>query len=216
MSASSEVNLKQTLRKIEYPLCAKEALSITSEIICLRITSIKNMDLALDLMSEFIFSEIDRRGNKRTVPLSPLVELQLLEILFEYFNGVTNETTRNAVFLSLFSGNTAMQRAGILNKLVSLAIGIPSPAILMAASTLMQQLGCTSPICCKLAEAIVYDYFHLIPGVADRMKVLPSIALVFTANFLTAVVENYFNTPREQVFPPENLLETITYWVSIN
>lgn len=27
MSASSEVNLKQTLRKIEYPLCAKEALN---------------------------------------------------------------------------------------------------------------------------------------------------------------------------------------------
>lgn len=27
MSAASEVNLKQTLRKIEYPLCAKEALN---------------------------------------------------------------------------------------------------------------------------------------------------------------------------------------------
>jgi hypothetical protein len=26
MSAASEVNLKQTLRKLEFPLCAKEAL----------------------------------------------------------------------------------------------------------------------------------------------------------------------------------------------
>lgn len=26
MSGSSEVNLKQTLRKLEYPLCAQEAL----------------------------------------------------------------------------------------------------------------------------------------------------------------------------------------------
>lgn len=31
MSGSSEVNLKQTLRKLEYPLCAQEALKKISK-----------------------------------------------------------------------------------------------------------------------------------------------------------------------------------------
>ncbi|KAJ3662617.1 hypothetical protein Zmor_006956 [Zophobas morio] len=217
MSAASEVNLKQTLRKLEFPLCAKEALNKIGELICGRITSIKNMDLALDLMSEFIFCEVDRRGNKRSSPLSALLELQLLEILFEHFNGLTNEAARNTVFLSLFSGTTALQRAGILSKLVSLAIGIPSPAILTSASTWMQQLGCTSAHSCKLAQAIVHDYFHLVPSAADRMKILPDVAPQFTANFLTAVAENYFNSKKkDQPYPSESLLQTITQWISQN
>ncbi|RZC39028.1 C7orf26 -like, partial [Asbolus verrucosus] len=217
MSAASEVNLKQALRKIEFPLCAKEALNKIGELICGRITSIKNMDLALDLMSEFIFCEVDRRGNKRSSPLSALLELQLLEILFEHFNSLTNEAARNTVFLSLFSGTTALQRAGILSKLVSLAIGIPSPAILTSASTWMQQLGSTSVNSCKLAEAIVHDYFHLVPSAAERMKALPDVAPQFTANFLTAVAENYFNSKKkDQTYPSETLLEMITLWISQN
>jgi hypothetical protein len=182
MSAASEVNLKQTLRKLEFPLCAKEALH----------------KIALDLMSEFIFCEVDRRGNKRSSPLSSLLELQLLEILFEHFNSLANEAARNTVFLSLFSGTTALQRAGILSKLVSLAIGIPSPAILTSTSTWMQQLGCTSIHSCKLAQAIVHDYFHLVPSAAERMKILPDVAPQFTANFLTAVAENYFNSKKKR------------------
>ncbi|XP_971716.2 integrator complex subunit 15 [Tribolium castaneum] len=214
---TSEVNLKQTLRKLEFPLCAKEALNKIGELICGRITSIKNMDLALNLMSEFIFYEVDRRGNKRTSPLSALMELHLLEILFEHFNSLSNEAARNTVFLSLFSGTTAMQRAGILSKLVSLAIGIPSPAILTSASTWMQQLGCTSVNSCKLAEAIVYDYFHLVPSASERMKTLPDVAPQFTANFLTAVAENYYNSKnKDQTYPSEGLLQTITFWISQN
>lgn len=175
------------------------------------------MDLALNLMSEFIFCEIDRRGNRRSSSLTPLVELQLLEILFEYFNNVPNESARNTVFLSIFSGTTANQRAGILNKLVSLAIGIPSPLILTSASTWMQQLGSMSTNSCRLAESIVHDYFHLVPSAADKMRMLPEVSAPFTANFLTAVAEIYFNSNnKEPIYPSDTLLETITMWISEN
>lgn len=141
MSGSSEVNLKQTLRKLEYPLCAQEALKKISELLCARVTNIKNMDLSLDLIAEFVFYEVDRRGNKRPHTLTPLVELQLLEILFEFLNSISNEAARSTLFLNLFSPITANIRLGILSKLVSLAIGIPSHVILISASTWMQQLG---------------------------------------------------------------------------
>nr|XP_023022930.1 uncharacterized protein C7orf26 homolog [Leptinotarsa decemlineata] len=217
MSGSSEINLKQSLRKIDYPLCAKEALNKIVELICSRITSIKNMDLSLDLMAEFIFYEVDRRGHKRGHPLTALLELQLIEILYEYFNGISNETARNTLFLSLFSGTTASMRLGILSKLVSVSIGIPSPAILSSASAWMQQLGNTSQNCCKLAESLIQDYFYYYNFNTCRIKELPHISPQFTANFMTAIAENYFNTSKKELlFPQKVLLDTITYWITTN
>lgn len=174
------------------------------------------MDLALDLMAEFVFCEIDRRGNKKTISLNSLLELQLLEVLFDYFNSSNTEATKNAVFLSLFSGTTAASRSGILSKLISLAIGANCSAVLKSAGTWMQQLGNMSQNSCKLAEAIVRDYFILIPGSTDRLKLIREIAAEFTANFLTAVGEIYFTDNKKGClnFPPQSLLEVICHWVS--
>lgn len=174
------------------------------------------MDLALDLIAEFIFCETDRRGNKRADPLTPLLELELLDVLFDYFNGLTSEASKNTIFLSLFSGTTATLRLPILSKLVSIAIGAPSPSVLISASTWMQQLGNTSLNSCKLAEAIVKDYFVLVPEATGRLRTLPQLAPQFTANFLTAMAEIYYanNKKEPMLFPPHCLLEMVTFWVS--
>ncbi|XP_060520852.1 integrator complex subunit 15 [Cylas formicarius] len=198
MSASSEVNLKQTLRKMEYPLCAQEALNKIVELICARITSIKNMDLSLDLMAEFVFYEVDRRGHKRNYPMTPFTELQLLDILFEYLNKIPNESSRNTLFLNLFSPTTAALRLSILS------------------NTWMQQLGSTSANSCKLAESLVNDYFHLAHNPNEKLKALPNIAPQFTANFLTAIAENYFLPKKDTMFPPIKLLQCVADWVSAN
>lgn len=150
------------------------------------------MDLALDLMSEFVFCEVDRRGNKRAAPLGQLTELQLLEVLFDYFNSTSNEVFRNTVFLSLFSGSMAVLRSGTLSKFISVAIGTMSQPVLMCASVWMQQLGSTSPSSCKLGETIVNDYFVLVPGVTQQLNMLPKIAPQFVANFLTTVTEIFY------------------------
>lgn len=175
------------------------------------------MDLALDLMAEFVFAEVDRRGNKRTSALSALNELQLIEVLFEYFNNETiSEVAKNSVFLSLFSGTTAQLRAGILSKLVSVAIGTSSQSVLISAGTWMQQLGNTSANSCKLGETLVRDYFILLPSAVHRLQALPTVAPQFTANFLTAIGEIYFTDSKNNqvMFPPICLLETVTLWVS--
>ncbi|XP_050312055.1 integrator complex subunit 15 [Anthonomus grandis grandis] len=215
MSGSSDVNLKQNIRKFEYPQCAQEALKKIAELLCGRVPSIKSMDLALDLMAEFVFYEVDRRGNKRTQPLSNLTELKLLTILFEFLNNIPNETSRNTLFLNLFSPITANLRLGLLSKLVSLAVGIPSSAILASASAWMQQLGNTSSASCKLAEALVFDYVHLAPDPKETLLGLPTIAPEFTANFLTAMAENYY-VRKEKIFPPQVLLKCVTEWLTTN
>uniref|UniRef100_A0A1Y1LBH3 Uncharacterized protein n=1 Tax=Photinus pyralis TaxID=7054 RepID=A0A1Y1LBH3_PHOPY len=218
MTQLSGPEIKNSLRKLDYPLCAKEAIIKIGQLICNRIPSLKHMDLALDLMAELIFCEIDRRGNKRQSPLTSLDELQLLEILYDYINGTSNETSRNAVFLSLFSGTTAMMRSKILGKLISVAIGIPAPCVLFSASVWMQQLGNTSPNSKQLAKSLIKDYFILSPSSVPKLSVLPHIAPQFTANFLTAVSNLYFNDGNKNtiLFPPTNLLEMITLWVKDN
>lgn len=175
------------------------------------------MDLALDLIAEFVFCETDRRGNKRADVLTPLLELELLNVLFDYFNGPTSEASKNTIFLSLFSGTMATLRLPVLSKLVSIAIGAPSSSVLISASAWMQQLGNTSLNSCKLAEAIVKDYFVLVPEATERLRTLPHLAPQFTANFLTAVAEIYYTSNKKEpmLFPPQCLLEIVTFWVSV-
>lgn len=188
---------------------------LKGNLVCAKLPTIKHMDLSLDLMSEFIFCEVDRRGNKRNPPLTALAELQLLRVLFDYFESLTSEAAKNTVFLSLFSGTTASMRLGVLSKLISIAIGVSSREILIPACAWMQQLGNTSSNCCKLAETLVNDYFILVPTALQRLKVLPEIAPQFTAHFLTSVGEIYFNENKKGVpeFPPDKLLEIVTLWV---
>ncbi|KAK4877287.1 hypothetical protein RN001_009793 [Aquatica leii] len=218
MSQLSGPEIKHSLRKLDYPLCAKEAIIKIGQLICNRVPSLKHMDLALDLMAELIFCEVDRRGNKRHSPLTSLDELQLLDILYDYLNNTSNETSRNAVFLSLFSGTTAMMRSAVLSKLVSVAVGIPSPTVLSSASVWMQQLGNTSHNSNQLAKALIKDYFVLSPNIVHKLNVLPHIAPQFTANFLTAIANMYFTDGKKEAFtfPSQNLLETITLWVNEN
>ncbi|KAK5642554.1 hypothetical protein RI129_008721 [Pyrocoelia pectoralis] len=218
MAQLSGPEIKNSLRKLDYPLCAKEAIIKIGQLICNRVPSLKHMDLALDLMAELIFCEIDRRGNKRQTSLTSLDELQLLEILYDYLNSTHNETSRNAVFLSLFSGTTAMMRSNILSKLISVAIGIPAPCVLFSASVWMQQLGNTSLNSKQLAKSLINDYFILSPNSVPKLSLLPHIAPQFTANFLTAISNLYFNDVNKPsvTFPPINLLEAITLWVKDN
>ncbi|XP_065160858.1 integrator complex subunit 15 [Atheta coriaria] len=207
----SEREVKQVLRKMDYPLCAKEALNNINQLLCGRAPNIKLMDLALDLMSEFVFCEVDRRGNK-TPAFNPIQELQLLEVLYDFLNETEDETHCNTVFMNLFSGTTATQRLKILNKLVSIALGTNAPKILNSASTWMQQLGNTSTNSCKLAENIITDYFILLPKSLENIHELPVTCPQFTANFLTAIGELYF-VEGSLRFPPSCLLEAVTNWI---
>ncbi|KAK2583384.1 hypothetical protein KPH14_009373 [Odynerus spinipes] len=152
-------DIKQALRKLDFPYCAKEALS-RIEILCSRPG--KQIDLQGDLMTEFVFGEIERRG-------SPAV--------------------RNAVFLSLFPAESPRHK--ILGNLVSLAIATQNKAVLNATGIWMQQLGSTSPQSVGLARHVLNDYFVLTPKSIDKLKQLPTLASHFTANLLTAIGEVY-------------------------
>ncbi|CAG2054925.1 unnamed protein product [Timema podura] len=99
------------------------------------------MELAKDLMAEFVFCEIDRRGGRRR-KLGCIQELQLLEALCDFFKpsytSGNSDTTRNLVFMALFPPSVA-ERSRLLVKLVSMAISTKNVPVLAATGIWMQE-----------------------------------------------------------------------------
>ncbi len=102
----------------------------------------------------------------------------------------------------------------------------------------MQQIGCTSKFSIELARGVINDYFILLPDSSIKLRDLPSKAPLFTANFMTALSEIYFNSSKcyfsfthvncfikpmcisvaddKPLIPCDSLLTIITKWVSEN
>jgi len=176
------------------------------EVLCCRPG--KQVDLQMDLISEFVFGEVEKR-KKRNVTMA-IQELQLIEIMSDFFQSPGGSpAVRNALFLSLFPADSP--RYKILGNLVSLAIATQNKAVLNAAGIWMQQLGSTSSQSEGLARHLLNDYFVLTPRSIDKLKQLPVLAPHFTANLLTAISEVY-----EDKDPPTELLRLVGEWIDEN
>lgn len=89
----------------------------------------KQIDGAMEIVSEFVFCEADRRGGRRGGGLSPLQELQLIDIICEYLSACNNETTKNTIFLSLFGDMENQRKLKILCILASMAVSASSTPV---------------------------------------------------------------------------------------
>jgi len=168
----------------------------------------KQVDLQMDLISEFVFGEIERR-KKRNATIA-IHELQLIEIMIDFFqNPGGSPAIRNAMFLSLFPADSFRHK--ILGNLVSLAIATQNKAVLNATGIWMHQLGSTSPQSVGLAKHLLNDYFVFTPRSIDKLKQLPVLAPHFTANLLTAIGEIY-----EDKDPSTELLSLVSEWIDEN
>ncbi|KOB69499.1 Uncharacterized protein OBRU01_16769 [Operophtera brumata] len=235
----SLTDLKHTLRKYEFPNCAKEALirignltfmvtkntlnwwlgglnlvvlilfsSLEQLLVGRGAPSSKQLDVAMDIIAEFVFCETDRRGTRRTVALTPLQELQLIDVMCEYLGSCANEITKNTVFLSMFGGVEGLRRLKILSILASMGVSASSTPVLLAVGVWLQQMGCSSSQSLQLVENIIRDHFFLNTSNQASLRSLATTAPQFVANFITAVTELYMQDgPGGRKMPPKNLLE---------
>ncbi|XP_071647624.1 integrator complex subunit 15 isoform X2 [Temnothorax longispinosus] len=203
-------DVKQILRKLDFPYCARDALcrigTSGTEVLCCRPG--KQVDLQMDLISEFVFGEVEKRKKRNMT--TAIHELQLIDCMSDFFQSPGGTpAVRNALFLSLFPADSP--RYKILGNLVSFAIATQNKAVLNAAGIWMQQLGSTSPQSVGLARHVLNDYFVLTPRSIDKLKQLPVLAPHFTANLLTAIGEVY-----EDKDPPTELLRSVGEWIDEN
>lgn len=180
------------------------------------------MDLAMDLISEFVFCEKNKDIDSRkpytvTSSLNVIQEFQLVFVLCEFFARPGQDATRNAVFLSLFGGSITQPRTSVLVKLISTSVSASIAPLLSSAGCWMQQLGCTSEPSLELARNLVKDFVTFAKKASEQLKTLPMLAPRFSANFMTAVTDLYLNEAKGEILaPPEMLLEVFTDWVSEN
>lgn len=208
--------LKHHLRKQEFPVTSRDAL-LRLEKLCLA-TSQQQQRLIQEIVEEFIFCEIDRRGIKKK-RLNAIQELQLLDILTCYFETRDNDVVRNTMFLTLFhSEGPNNNKMKILTKLVSIAIATRCVAILECSAVWMQQKGCTSLAVVSLAQELIRDYLLLFPTALSCLQDLPQISLSFTAHFITAATATNRRSGQKTSpsLPPLPLLRCITQWVTSN
>ncbi|XP_013102440.2 integrator complex subunit 15 [Stomoxys calcitrans] len=218
----SQSDIKHALRKLEFPACVKEALPRIENIIIGR----GKQNFIMQLISEFVFlektKEVDvRRGQSpqsySNMQMNKIQEFQLILVLIEFFSQPGPDSTRNAVFLSLFGSNLTPQRTKILCKLISTSVSGSVAPLLSSAGTWMQQVGCTTPPSLEVAQSLVSDFIIFSRKTSEQLKQLPLVAPHFAANLMTAVADLYLNEQRGTLTPPPDaLLDVVCEWVTEN
>ncbi|KAM9102732.1 integrator complex subunit 15 isoform 2-T2 [Sarcophilus harrisii] len=211
-----------TMSDIRHSLIRRDALSAAKEVLYhLDIyfsSQLQNAPLPIvdkgpiELLEEFIF-QVPKERNSQPKRLNSLQELQLLEIMCNYFQEQAKDSVRQIIFSSLFSpqGNKADDsRMVLLGKLVSMAVAVCRIPVLECAASWLQRTP--AGYCVRLAKALVDDYCSLVPGSIQTLKQIFSASPRFCCQFITAVTA-FYDLSSDELIPPLDLLEIIVNWI---
>ncbi|XP_078676552.1 integrator complex subunit 15-like [Branchiostoma floridae x Branchiostoma belcheri] len=153
--------------------------------------------------------------------LNALQELQLLQILSDYFGGKTNAGLARQVFMVLFATRGGPDRltdhkVKLLGKLVSMCIATQHEMVLDCTSYWILQEGTASPPVLTLLTSVIQDYCMLMPGTLHTLRKVDKTSPSFACQFVTIVTGLYQLKPVSSSHPPPALLEVIAEWVAGN
>ncbi|CAG0888444.1 unnamed protein product [Darwinula stevensoni] len=212
--------IRERLCALDFPACARDAI-LEIQNICTVGSSTRghsHHQIMADLCAEFIFCQVDARGAPAP-PLHPLQELQLLDVLNNYFAFPLNEMLRNTVFLTLFlpssyPGNR--EKLDILAKVLALAIANQNVPVLMCMGVWMQQHGTDSESALCVTQRIIKDYVLLVPKLS-WLRDIHHHAPHFAANFMSSVGAFYAGGGKEakmeSELPPILLVRVFVDWM---
>ncbi|XP_014231945.1 uncharacterized protein C7orf26 homolog [Trichogramma pretiosum] len=198
-------DLRRQMTLLKFPYDAREALNRLEVLFS---KPAKQIDLQEELISHYVFGEIDRLQKSKKP--HAMKELQLIDTLCDFFRSPGgNPAMRNAVFLSLFPAHNP--RLKTLGLLISYCISMNNDPTLSAAGIWLQQMGPTTLESVRLAEHLYSDFFVCLPNARKVLIDLPVRVPHFTANLLTAFGELYSETK-----PPLALVKIVGQWIKDN
>ncbi|XP_053131888.1 integrator complex subunit 15 isoform X2 [Hemicordylus capensis] len=219
---TERVRKRGTMSDIRHSLLRRDALSAAKEVLYhLDIyfsSQLQNVPLPIvdkgpvELLEEFLFQIPKERGSQPK-RMNSLQELQLLEIMCNYFQEQSKDSVRQIIFSSLFSpqGNKADDsRMALLGKLVSMAVAVCRVPVLECAASWLQRTPAV--YCVRLAQALVDDYCSLVPGSVQTLKQIFSASPRFCCQFITSVTMLY-DMSSDELIPPPDLLEMVVSWI---
>ncbi|XP_072460211.1 integrator complex subunit 15 isoform X2 [Notamacropus eugenii] len=216
------VHHRAAMSDIRHSLARRDALSAAKEVLYhldiyfssqLQSAPLPMVDQGpIELLEEFVF-QVPKERSSQPKRLNSLQELQLLEIMCNYFQEQAKDSVRQIIFSSLFSpqGNKADDsRMVLLGKLVSMAVAVCRVPVLECAASWLQRTP--AGYCVRLAKALVDDYCSLVPGSIQTLKQIFSASPRFCCQFITAVTALY-DLSSDDLIPPLDLLEVIVNWI---
>ncbi|KAI8511655.1 hypothetical protein Bbelb_107550 [Branchiostoma belcheri] len=158
--------------------------------------------------------------------LNALQELQLLQILSDYFGGKTNAGLARQVFMVLFATRGGADRltdhkVKLLGKLVSMCIATQHEMVLDCTSYWILQEGTASPPVLTLLTSVIQvgkslSKETLSTRTLDTLRKVDKTSPSFACQFVTIVTGLYQLKPVSSSHPPPALLEVIAEWVAGN
>lgn len=158
--------------------------------------------------------------------VTPLQELQLLELLCRYFQDNKLDPVRYFVFDCLFglpSENLDLQRSlidhklSIICKLASIAISAACGNVLNCIAVWMHTYGSQHHRASKIASTVVNDYFYICPKAIHAVKDLINVSPVFAYQFIIALSDYYKEKSSEKdssnSLPPGMFVNVVSDWI---
>jgi len=217
--------LHSNLRKLEFPNSAEQAVNyIHSQ--CQKfsqsgVPSPQELSSLIEFIDEFVFSAV--RGvkpGKKARRLTNIQQLQLIQVLADYFTAEQDFNLLCSVFMIIFmdQGRDIEYKVSTLARLLSYSLGVNAVAILNFGGVWVTQQTPTSGHSLSVARHLVQDYICTQPQVCSALKHLPAQSPLFTTNLIAAIGELYSRVGQEPDYsgyraPPGPVVELVTVWL---
>ncbi len=163
----------------------------------------KETELVLDIINEFVFFT---KSKSRKVLTTQLQELQLLQIIIDFYQTKLESYTGDSTELCSVTGPMLLltnylfmenhkderkygERAVLLSKVTSLAVGLKSRGILHCIGLYIIQHGSTSDKSLQLVQNVSKDYLSLVQDMDESLNKMPNVSAVFAVQLLSAMTE---------------------------
>jgi len=217
--------LHSNLRKLEFPNSAEQAVNYIHTQ-CQKfsqsgVPSPQELSSLIEFIDEFVFSAV--RGvkpGKKARRLSSIQQLQLIQVLADYFTAEQDFNLLCSVFMIIFmvQGRDIEYKVSTLARLLSYALGVNAVAILNFGGVWVTQQTPTSTHSLTVARHLVQDYICTQTQVCSALKHLPAQSPLFTTNLIAAIGELYSRVGEEPDYsgyrpPPGPVVELVTVWL---
>ena len=221
----------ETIKKHEWPHCAEQAvkhiLAQCQKFSQTGVPSAAQLTSLIEVIDEFIFSWSSpassggRSGKRRTGKLTSIQQLQLVQMLAEYFSGDQDFNLLCSVFMILFmiQGKDVDYKVNTLARLLSYSLSVNAVTLLNFGGVWLTQQSPTSAHSLAIARVLVSDWVSA-PSHA-HLHSLPTQSSLFTTNLLASMGELYSGVTSGVQSdlatgyspPPAQVVSLVTAWL---